>query len=200
MMRWRILALLFAARVGLGFQFQTLGAVSGELSGAFGLDHAQIGMMIGVFMAPGLFLALPAGFSGRFASDRVLAGLCLVALALGGAVSAMAVGPGVIGLGRVLACAGFLFASLYFTKMVADWFEGREIATAMSILVMSWPFGIAMGQVGHTWLTGLYGWRVPFAVRFGLLRGGGHFRLRSLSSAARPAIPHRWSDQGSFVA
>lgn len=47
--------------------------------------------------------------------------------------------------------------------MVADWFEGREIATAMNILVMSWPFGIAMGQVGHTWLSELYGWRAPFA-------------------------------------
>ncbi len=164
MMRWRILALLFAARVGLGFQFQTLGAVSGELSGAFSLDNTQIGLMIGLFMAPGLFLALPAGFSGRFASDRMLAGMGLAALALGGAVSAMAVGPNVIGLGRVLAGAGFLFATLYFTKMAADWFEGREIATAMSILVMSWPFGIAMGQVGHTWLAGLYGWRVPFAV------------------------------------
>jgi len=163
-MRWRILALLFAARVGLGFQFQTMGATGGELSGAFDLDNAQIGLMIGLFMAPGLFLAVPAGFSGRFASDRVLAALGLGALALGGAVSSMADGPNTIGLGRTLSGAGFLFATLYFTKMVADWFEGREIATAMSILVMSWPFGIAMGQVGHTWLAELYGWRIPFAV------------------------------------
>ena len=163
-MRWRILGLLFAARVGLGLQFQTMGAVGGKLSDAFGLENAQIGLMIGLFMAPGLFMALPAGFSGRFASDRTLAGLGLLFLALGGAVTSLADGPGVIGLGRVLAGAGFLFATLYFTKMVADWFEGREIATAMSILVMSWPFGIAMGQVGHTWLAGLFGWRAPFAV------------------------------------
>jgi len=161
-MRWRILALLFAARVGLGLQFQTLGSVGGELSGAFGLDNAAIGLMIGLFMAPGLVLALPAGFSGRFASDRVLAGLGLAALALGGAVSATAAAPGGIGIGRLLSGAGFLFVTLYFTKMVADWFEGREIATAMSILVMSWPFGIAMGQVGHAWLAELYNWRGPF--------------------------------------
>ncbi|WP_294608334.1 CynX/NimT family MFS transporter [uncultured Roseovarius sp.] len=163
-MRWRILALLFAARVGLGFQFQTMGAVGGNLTDAFGLDNAQIGLMIGLFMAPGLFLALPAGFSGRFASDRVLAGFGLCALALGGAQSAMASDPAGIGFGRVVSGAGFLFATLYFTKMVADWFEGHEIATAMSILVMSWPFGIAMGQVGHTWLAEVHGWRAPFAV------------------------------------
>lgn len=164
MMRWRILALLFAARVSLGFQFQTMGSVGGELTDVFDLDNAEIGLMIGLFMAPGLFLALPAGFSGRFASDRVLAGFGLGALALGSALSALASEPSGIGFGRVLSGAGFLFTTLYFTKMVADWFEGREIATAMSILVMSWPFGIAIGQVGHTWLAEVYGWRVPFAV------------------------------------
>ncbi|MGX0875772.1 putative MFS family arabinose efflux permease [Roseovarius sp. MBR-154] len=164
MKRWHILALLFAARTGLGVQFQTMSAVGTDLADAFGLDNAQIGLMIGLFMAPGLVLALPAGFSGRYASDRLLAGLGLAALALGGALTAMASDPVGIGVGRLVCGAGFLFATLYFTKMVADWFEGREIATAMSILVMSWPFGIAMGQVGHTWLAGLYGWRAPFAV------------------------------------
>ena len=27
---------------------------------------------------------------------------------------------------------------------------------------MSWPFGIAMGQVGHGWLEATQGWRAPF--------------------------------------
>lgn len=166
-MRWRILALLFAARIGMGFQFQTMASVGDPLAKAFGLDHAEIGLMIGLFMAPGLFLALPAGFAGRFASDRMLAGGGLVVLALGGTLSAIAAEPGGVGLGRLLAGAGSLFATLYLSKMVVDWFEGREIATAMSILVMSWPFGIAMGQVGHAWLAELYGWRVPFAVAAG---------------------------------
>lgn len=163
-MRWRILALLFFARVGLGIQFQTVGSVGDGLSVAFGLDYAEIGLMIGLFMAPGLFLAVPAGFSGRFASDRALSAAGLAALALGGVVSALAPGTETIAAGRILCGAGFLFSTLYFTKMVADWFEGREIATAMSILVMSWPFGIAMGQIGHAWLAELYSWRVPFLV------------------------------------
>ena len=163
-MRWRILALVFLARIGLGFQFQTLASVGDNLVVAFGLDYAKIGVLIGLFMAPGLFLALPAGFCGRYASDRTLAVFGLCGLAVGGVVSGSAMDSWTIGLGRVVAGAGFLFATLYFTKMIADWFTGREIATAMSILVMSWPFGIAMGQVGHAWLVELYGWRVPFQV------------------------------------
>ncbi|MFK7867738.1 MAG: CynX/NimT family MFS transporter [Roseobacter sp.] len=163
-MRWRILGLLFLARTGLGFQFQTLGSVGGDLSAAFGMDYASIGMLIGLFMAPGLFLALPAGYLGRWFADRQMAVLGLMALAIGGVVSASSVGGAGIGLGRLIAGAGFLFATLYCTKMVAEWFEGREIATAMSVFVMSWPFGIAMGQVGHAWLAETYGWRLPFLV------------------------------------
>ncbi|MFK7751101.1 MAG: CynX/NimT family MFS transporter [Sedimentitalea sp.] len=161
-MRWRILALLFLARIGLGFQFQTVASVGDDLVVAFGLDYAGIGVLIGLFMAPGLVLALPAGYWGRYVSDRLMVVLGLGALALGGVLSGVATDSWMIGLGRALAGVGFLFTTLYFTKMVADWFEGREIATAMSILVMSWPFGIAMGQVGHAWLAQNYGWQSPF--------------------------------------
>ncbi|WP_299354328.1 MFS transporter [uncultured Shimia sp.] len=164
MMRWRILGLLFFARVGLGFQFQTVASVGDELVIAFGLSYADIGFLIGLFMAPGLFLAIPAGYWGRYVSDRIMVVLGLCALALGGTASSLATDSWVIGMGRLFAGAGFLFTTLYFTKMVADWFEGREIATAMSILVMSWPFGIAMGQVGHAWLAQTYGWQIPFQV------------------------------------
>ncbi|MEO1023947.1 MAG: MFS transporter [Pseudomonadota bacterium] len=164
MMRWRILGLLFLARIGLGFQFQTVASVGDDLVVAFGLDYAGIGFLIGLFMAPGLFLAIPAGYWGRYVSDRIMVVISLGALAFGGAVSSLATESWAIGLGRLFAGAGFLFTTLYFTKMVADWFEGREIATAMSILVMSWPFGIAMGQVGHAWLAQVYSWQVPFQV------------------------------------
>ncbi|MEX0338004.1 MAG: CynX/NimT family MFS transporter [Arenibacterium sp.] len=163
-MRWRILALLFFARIGLGFQFQTLPSVGDGLVVAFGLDYAGVGLLIGLFMAPGLILALPAGYLSRLIADREMVVLGLGALALGGFVSSLAGGSPGVGFGRVIAGAGFLFTTLYFTKMVADWFEGREIATAMSILVMSWPFGIAMGQVGHAWLADIFDWRIPFQV------------------------------------
>jgi MFS family permease len=178
-MRWRILGLLFLARVGLGFQFQTVASVGDDLVVAFGLSYADIGFLIGLFMAPGLFLAIPAGYWGRYVSDRIMVVLGLCALALGGAASSLATESWAVGMGRVLAGAGFLFTTLYFTKMVADWFEGREIATAMSILVMSWPFGIAMGQVGHAWLAQTYGWQVPFqaASAYCLIAAVGVFLL-----------------------
>src|SRR5438477_9915348 len=160
---WAMLALLFATRVGLGFNFQNLGSVADPLVRDLHLSFAEIGTLIGLFNAPGLVLAIPAGFAGRYASDRVLVAMGLIAIVLSGALAVVADGFAILALARLLAGVGFVVSTLYFTKMVADWFAGHQLATAMAILVMSWPFGIAMGQVGHGWLAEAHGWRAPFA-------------------------------------
>jgi len=160
--RWFILALLFIARIGLGFQFQTLGSVSSELVGQLGLNYTQIGSLIGLFMVPGMILALPAGYAGRFMSDRFIVGLGLIALAAGGGLASVADSFNLLAAGRLICGIGFVASTVFFTKIVADWFSGKELATAMSVLVMSWPFGIAMGQIGHGWLAVNFDWRWAF--------------------------------------
>ncbi len=160
--RWRMLALLFVARVGLGFNFQTLGSVADPLIRDLHLGFAAIGTLIGLFNVPGLLLSIPAGLAGRHVSDRVLVVCGLTAMTLSGVFALVADGFALLAVARLLAGAGFVVSTLYFTKMAADWFAGRELATAMAIVVMSWPFGIAMGQVGHGWLAELHGWRAPF--------------------------------------
>jgi predicted MFS family arabinose efflux permease len=162
--RWWILGLLFACRTGLGFQFQSLGSVSGSIRAELGFSHAEIGTLIGLFMLPGLLLAMPAGYLGRCLSDRVLVGMAFLSLAAGGFIAALAQGFGMLALGRLAAGAGFVVSTIYLTKMTADWFAGKDLATAMGILVMSWPFGIAMSQVGHVWIDLEFGWRSAFGV------------------------------------
>ena len=71
-MRWAMLALIFVARVGLSFEFQSMGSVADPLITELHLTYTEIGTLIGLFMLPGLFLAIPAGFAGRYASDRLL--------------------------------------------------------------------------------------------------------------------------------
>ena len=46
--------------------------------------------------------------------------------------------------GRLVAGAGGVLLNVQMTKMIADWFAGHEIATAMAIFVNSWPAGIAL--------------------------------------------------------
>ena len=81
--RWLILALIFFARTALGFQFQTLGSVAPDLITQFGFSYTEIGTLIGLFMMPGMFVAIPAGWLGSMWSDRVLVTAGLLALAAG---------------------------------------------------------------------------------------------------------------------
>jgi MFS family permease len=84
--------------------------------------------------------------------------------------------------------------------MVADWFDGREIATAMSILVMSWPLGIALGQVGHASIAEQHGWRLPFQLASLYCGAAGLailalYRPRKLASPAQPHAAARMTGQ-----
>jgi len=162
--RWWVLALLFACRTGLGLQFQTLGSVSGSIVSELGLSYTEIGTLIGLFMLPGLLLALPAGYMGRFLPDRVLVGLAFLSLAAGGVIAAVADGFGLLALGRLAAGTGYVISTIFLAKMTADWFAGKDLATAMGVLVMSWPFGIAMAQISQVWVDIEFGWRATFLV------------------------------------
>jgi len=49
--------------------------------------------------------------------------------------------------GRLIAGLGGVLLNVLMSKMVTDWFSGREIASAMAIFVNSWPIGIAAALV-----------------------------------------------------
>ena len=87
--RWLILFLLFFARISLGFQFQTMGSVSSQIIDELSFNYTQIGSLIGLFMVPGLFLAIPAGLTGNFLSDKSIIGLGLISLSLGGGIASL---------------------------------------------------------------------------------------------------------------
>jgi len=158
--RWFILALLFLVRCCMGFQFQAVPAVSPLYLSGFGVTAADIGLLIGLYHAPGMALAIPGGGFGARYGDKPVVAAGLVLMLLGGIVMATS-GPtsnatsglwSMQLLGRVVAGTGGVLLNVAMSKMVADWFAGREIATAMGIFVNSWPVGVALGLLVHPML------------------------------------------------
>jgi MFS family permease len=142
--RWIILAVLFAVRLTMGFQFQSVAAVAPLLGNAFGAGLADIGILIGLYFTPGVALALPGGAIGqKFGDKRTVLG-ALTLMLTGGLVMALSSAWSLQIAGRLVAGAGGVLLNVQMTKMVADWFAGKEIATAMAIFVISWPTGIAL--------------------------------------------------------
>ena len=104
--RWRVLALLFLVRTAMAFQFGSVGALGPLVGQTFHVDAAGVGFLIGLYLSPGLVIALPGGAIGKFFGDKraVLAGLAL--MTLGGAISTFGVTWEAQIAGRVLAGTG----------------------------------------------------------------------------------------------
>lgn len=145
--RWLMLLVLFAARTTMAFQFQVVGALSPLFRETFGVGLADIGFLIGIYFAPGLVLALPSGALGRRFGDKRMVLFGLGMMIVGGVLMASSdVWSGQVA-GRVLAGIGSVFLNVLMTKMVADWFAGREISFAMAVYVNSFPVGIALALI-----------------------------------------------------
>ena len=152
-----ILATLTVARTTMGFQFQSVAALGPVFTAESPITYTQLGLLIGIYLLPGMFFAIPGGWLGKRFGDKqvVLAGLAM--MTLGGAVLAMSSVFEVMFIGRLVAGLGGVLLNVLVTKMVTDWFAERGIATAMGILISSWPLGIAIALMIMNPLENLFG-------------------------------------------
>jgi len=155
--RWIILLVLFLARTAMAYQFQTVGALGPILVDALKIDFVWLGTLIGLYMLPGAVFALPGGLLGqRFgAKNVVLFGLSL--MVAGGVLTATESFP-IVTAGRLISGIGAVLINVVMTKMVTDWFADREIVTAMSIFITSWPLGLALGLFSFPVLAAAVSW------------------------------------------
>jgi cyanate permease len=154
--RWRMLFVLFLARTAMAFQFQSVPSDAPFLTDSLGLSFSELGTLIGLYMLAGIPLALPSGMlAQRFGAERmVLSGLAL--MVVGGLMTASHAVPFVFA-GRLIGGFGAVFINVLMTRMVTDWFAGRDIIAAMAVFVSSWPLGIAFGLVSFPLVAQAYG-------------------------------------------
>jgi MFS family permease len=142
--RWAILAVLFTVRLTMAFQFQSVAAVAPLLGTKFGVSLADIGILIGLYFTPGIALALPGGAIGQKFGDKAMVVFALALMLIGELAMAASEQWGWQIAGRLVAGGGGVLLNVLMTKMITDWFAGKEIATALAIFVNSWPAGIAI--------------------------------------------------------
>jgi MFS family permease len=191
--RWLILAVLFLARTAMGFQFQSVGALSSFLVAELGIDYAQLGLLIGFYLLPGIAIAYPGGLLGRRFGDKRIALLGLALMVLGGVMASLSGDYGTLLIARLVSGIGAVLLNVLLTKMATDWFVGREIGTALAILVSSWPIGIGLALVGLPWSAGAFSVPVAFgatavAAALALILVGTAYQVPAKSSAPPPSV------------
>jgi len=157
-----VLGVLAFARIAMGFQFQAVASVAPFLVEEFSIDYASVGTLIGLYLLPGIVLALPGGWLGRrFGEKRmVLAGLAL--MTAGGVISALGTSYAMLVAGRAITGVGVVLQFVLMTKMLSDWFKGRELVFAMSLYLNGWPIGIGLALITQPGLAANSTWRTVF--------------------------------------
>jgi len=158
--RWLILIVLFVVRISMGFLYQSVASVSSFLMGDLNIDYTRLGALIGLYQLPGIALAFPGGLLGRRFGDKRVVLTALGLMAVGGLIMGVSDSYTLAMAGRLLSGVGGVLLSVLLTKMVADWFAGREIVTAMAVFVSSWPLGISLALISLGPLAAASSWRL----------------------------------------
>lgn len=162
--RWAVLGLVFLARTSMGIQFFVIPPLLPLFVETWGISYAQAGLLISIAMFAGILLALPTGLLSQRFGDKTIFVVGLALQAIGAAMLTQADGFALAITARALTGVGLVFLNVLATKIVTDWFAGRELATSMAILVSSWPFGAAVALVATLPLSEALGWRGTIAL------------------------------------
>ncbi len=159
-----ILAIVFLARTCIGFQFIVVAAQMPQLRAELHFDYSQIGILLGVFMIAGAVSSLPSGMIANRLGDRRTIQIGLVALVAGGVILGSGETFHAALIGRIIGGFGAVFITVPAAKILTDWFVGKEMATAMSVLGVAWPVGIAVGMSLLPFINIWSDWRVAVYV------------------------------------
>lgn len=201
--RWFALAVLFVLRLTMAFQFQSVAAVAPLLGQTFHVGLADIGWLIGLYFAPGVALALPGGAIGKRFGDRPTLVASSLLMLIGELAMAFSSSWSVQIAGRLVGGGGGVMVNVLMTKMVADWFAGREIATAMAIFVNSWPAGIALSLVSLPVIGTAFGVEAVYLAVAALIACGLVLFVAAYPSPPRgaaAAADSSWPDRNTLVA
>lgn len=165
--RWAYLAVSALARATVGFQFQAAPAMAAPLAAGLGLTLAEIGVLTGLYMLPGVVVSLIAGVALQRVGVRSAFAASLGVMAAGGILAATAEGFATLAAARVLAGAGAVVLTVAALKGLYDRFGLAELPTANGISSGSQPFGIGCALLA-----------------FGALGAGGDWRAGFMATAA----------------
>lgn len=187
----------------MAFQFQSVAAVAPLLENEFHVGIADIGALIGLYFVPGLALAFLGGNIGQKFGDKLTTLAALSLMLVGGVVMAVSSNWNAQIISRLIAGAGGVLLNVQMTKMVADWFASKEIATAMAIFVNSWPAGIAISLLVLPTIGASYGMAAVYLSVAALIGVGLLLVTTSYSSPSAqtgPAAPSARLDINTVIA
>jgi len=170
--RWLVLVFISLTMFGNYYVYDCIAPIADLLAKQLGFSESNIGLLQAIYSIPNVFMVVIGGYIvdriGTRKAIFIFGTLCFVGsviTSLSGALSVMAAGRLVFGLG-----AESLIVAV--TTAVAKWFRGKELSFAFGINLMISRAGTLLAQQSPSWAGFAYNyWRNPLliSIAFGAL-------------------------------
>lgn len=139
-----MVALLVITRISVPFQFQSVSPFFPQLEARLGITHSGLGLLLGLYMAPGIIVALSLPHLLAEAGRTRVIAVALCAMATGELLFGATHDFSIACLARLVAGCGGCVIYILTINMVADLENAGSRAARMGFIAASWPFGNAM--------------------------------------------------------
>jgi predicted MFS family arabinose efflux permease len=156
-----VVAGVTVARLAFAYQVQTVASLTPYFV-QMGIGYTTLGSLIGAYLLPGAFVALPLGLLGRRFGEHRLLVIGLVLMTLGNCIPALSPDMATLATGRVVAGIGAVALSVMFGKVLAELFQGSQFIFASGLAVAAFPLGVGLSQVINPALASALNWQSAF--------------------------------------
>lgn len=164
--RWTILIFVSLAMFGNYYIYDSISPLADLLSKQLNFSDSDIGLLMGIYSVPNIFLVLIGGIIidkiGTRISSLVFAILCMLGAGItafsGGSLTIMAIGRLTFGLG-----AESLIVAI--TTVLGRWFKGKQLSFAFGVNLTIARLGSFSAFNSPTWAKSLYAdWHGPLLI------------------------------------
>ena len=140
------------------------GAIAADLRTTFDASATALGFIAAFYFYPYAAMQLPSGVLADSIGPRRLFTAGCIAAGIGSVLFGVAPNVGWLLVGRALVGLGVAVAFVSVLKLIASWYNEREFATWVGVLMLIGNLGGVLATVPLAWVTQHVSWRQVFLV------------------------------------
>ncbi|MBP2640288.1 MAG: major facilitator superfamily 1 [Firmicutes bacterium] len=161
-LRWYIYGILCLGYFLVYFHRVSTAVVAPELTEAFGLTAASLGLLSSAYFYPYALAQIPSGILTDYLGPRKTVTFFILVAAIGAFLFGTASTYSWAIVGRSLVGLGVAFIYIPVMKILAEWFRQHEFATLTGLLLSVGNIGALSAAAPLSLLVGAAGWRNSF--------------------------------------
>ncbi len=157
-------AVAYFSLLSFAFVFQSLPPVLTHILAELHLDHAQGGLLMGLFALPGIFLSIPGGWLADRYGIKIVGLISLGLMIVGTLIVASGSSFFALATGRLIAGIGAMTLAVTAASLISTTFSGPKLGIAMGFYNTGMPLGTIVSFIGLGAIGVNYGWRASLLV------------------------------------